>query len=107
MRALSEAVEGLDVHFVGNAPSAHFAAPDGSTTFFMRACFLGGKFKAVPNVSQGAERQRLLRNRALTCARRLGLGVKGGDRRVHSAGVARADGESALRRLVDLVTPSR
>jgi hypothetical protein len=35
----------LDVHFVGNAPGFHRTGADGTTTFFMRAAFLGGNLQ--------------------------------------------------------------
>jgi len=51
VRALSEAAPGLDVHYLGNAPSAHHTVAPATTLFFMRACFLGGDVQPASGVT--------------------------------------------------------
>ena len=45
VRALAESAEGVEAHFVGNSPACHHTGANGRTTFFMRACYLGGDLK--------------------------------------------------------------
>ena len=98
IRALTETAEGVEAHFVGNSPACHHAGADGRTTFFMRACYLGGDVKPrAANGFSGASQPPIHARLALRGDRRLGVGHEDRSSRFSGATAPRAACESTVK----------